>query len=114
MTRLRTGCIGLNLHLSLIGKVANPECDTCDEIESVSHYVLHCSLYEDARAQLFRTIARITDCPVDLSLLLGVRKENVSASQQRSITNAVGLYVQRTRRFHGYYIPEESESPGPL
>ena len=55
-TQLRVGRSFLNCHLFPIGLSITKSCQCGYHLESVDHYLLHCSLYEQARLQLFQKL----------------------------------------------------------
>ncbi|KAJ7760825.1 hypothetical protein DFH07DRAFT_719704, partial [Mycena maculata] len=45
LTQLRTGHIGLNVYLAWFGAVNSALCQTCQEPETVNHFLLSCRRY---------------------------------------------------------------------
>ena len=71
LAKLRSGCVGLNYYLHKIGKSDSAFCFHCPgELETVAHYMMDCSYYEDLRLDLERDILNYGVGDVSLSLLL--------------------------------------------
>ena len=70
--QLRTGYARLNKYLHKINIVDCNKCQ-CGQIESISHYLLECSLYENERENLRRNLFQTCGIiHLDLNLLLDV------------------------------------------
>ena len=73
---MRTGFIRLNEYLHMIGAVDSNKCQ-CREIESISHYLLDCQLFENEREIMRKSLFQ--NCGIihlDLNVLLDARKED--------------------------------------
>ncbi|CAG2255881.1 unnamed protein product [Mytilus edulis] len=71
-TSLRTGYCDLNDYKSKIIPSSDKNC-SCGEPETVEHYLLHCSNYEEARKRMRTSIYFITgNIHMDLDTLLGI------------------------------------------
>ncbi|KAK6972214.1 hypothetical protein R3P38DRAFT_2418296, partial [Favolaschia claudopus] len=88
ITQLRTGHIGLNAFLHRIHAVDSPNCPRCGTPETVSHFLLSCPRFRDARHILRTTLKK----PLSLRLLLGSPAHTSSLLQ----------FIQSTKRFPLY------------
>jgi len=96
MARLRLGHVGLNKHLHRFNMALSEDC-VCGEVETVSHYLLECPLYEQLRAAMrIKLLPHNVEC--NLKNLLG--GGNFSSSTQNTIVRVVALYLQGTGRLN--------------
>ena len=71
--QLRTGYVRLNEYLQKTNIVESNKCQ-CSHIESISHYLLECPIYENQREKLMRKLFETCGIPhLDLNLLLNVK-----------------------------------------
>jgi len=56
--RLRTGYIKLNSYLNKIGLINSNLCDTCNQEETVKHYIQHCKKYNIHRQNLIEKLLK--------------------------------------------------------
>ncbi|KAJ7202248.1 hypothetical protein B0H12DRAFT_994680, partial [Mycena haematopus] len=56
LTQLRTGHIGLNAYLARFGAVNSALCQTCQEPETVNHFLLSCRRFRTQRDTLRRAL----------------------------------------------------------
>ena len=99
MAQLRTGFIRLNEYLHKIGAVDSNKCQ-CGEIESISHYLLDCQLFENEREIMRKSLFQ--NCGIihlDLNVLLDARKDNDLKGWRSIILSELKTYVAKTRRF---------------
>ena len=106
LTRLGVGLSHLNEHRFYhnFKNCSNPLCSCSLEIESTSHFLLHCHHYTNIRLTLLNSIAEITgntfnitdECLVNLRLF-GSRKYNEIDNSH--IVNAIIKYLFDSRRF---------------
>ena len=92
-TRLRLGCSSLNFDLHRKSISDSPLC-RCGSVETASHYLLYCPLYQQLRTQLLSDIP----CPplVD-SLLYG--DEHLSFQQNKQLFILVQRFIVASKRF---------------
>ena len=93
--RLRTRCSALNQHLYYKNLVPDPVC-TCGsgDIESNSHYLLHCTLFTEARANLLLSIDAHITCDL---LLFG--DETKSFDFNKNVFERVQEFIINSKRF---------------
>ena len=99
VAQLRTGYARLNEYLHKINVVDSSECQ-CGEVESVSHYLLICPLYENEREQMRRNLFQ--NCGIinlDMNTLLDARKEDELKEWRDIILTELETYVAGTKRF---------------
>jgi len=92
LTQLRTGHIGLNVHLFRIGRSGTPSCPHCGGItvESIRHFLFHCPRYAQARQVVRRKLKRDANC---LPFLLN----------QAQALKPLMKYIHATKRFDGTF-----------
>ena len=99
MAKLRIGHICLKQHLFRFHLAPDPLCD-CGEIESIEHFILHCSRYELQRNELYASVRRIdNDITLDLKTLLGGNSD-LNEDQQHKIIKAMFLFLLKTKRLY--------------
>lgn len=86
--RLRTGYIKLNSYLNKIGFNPSNLCDTCQQEETVEHFLLKCKLYDTYRKTMF-----------DQLLQLGVTNFNPIILLSGKNFQPVADYINHTNRF---------------
>ena len=86
--RLRTGYIKLNSYLNKIGFVESNLCDTCNQEETVKHYIQHCKKYNIYRQNLIEKL-----------LKLGVNDLSLTTILSGKNFQPVVEYVNHTDRF---------------
>jgi len=113
LNRLRLGSAALNVHLSKIGVHHTEMCESCDEPETVEHYLLHCSKYSAHRQKMLQNLQKIhweanlgTRRPT-LRILLNNRKKPKSVSEL-IIKNTL-QYVEETERLMTFIPPTLNE-----
>lgn len=77
--QLRTGHARLNTFLYQIGKIASNECECLEMPETVEHFIFHCKIWEDLRAEMKTEMGQRYG---DLSYALGGRSSQSSANGQ--------------------------------
>ncbi|KAK0460898.1 uncharacterized protein EV420DRAFT_1239233, partial [Desarmillaria tabescens] len=77
LTQLRTSHAGLNAHLHRMKAATSPNCDACGVPETVSHFLLSCRWYADARQNLRR---RTKIGNLQLRHLLSISSTNIHAT----------------------------------
>ena len=98
-SRLRVGCSRLNSDLCVNLRVINdPSCLCGARSENSFHYFMECPLLNDLRLDLFDSISTITDCHIDLDLLLYGNTELNLLSNQLMFTE-VHKFIQLSNRF---------------
>ena len=99
VAQLRTGYARLNEYLHTVSVVDCNKCQ-CGEIESVSHYLLFCPLYEKEREIMRKRLSQ--NCGIvhfDLNVLLDARKEDEFKDWRSAILTELETYVVETKRF---------------
>ncbi len=91
--RLRLSCSSLNLDLHRRSIVDSPNC-TCGAVESVSHFLLHCTNFDIHRQ---RYLANLPCPPISENLLNG--NERLSFEQNKYIFLQVQQFILATKRF---------------
>jgi hypothetical protein len=87
LARLRSGHCSLNQYLHQFGHAESPKCKcSCDAIENVEHFLLHCPQYDRQRARLVKKVG-----------VGGMRVEKL-LGHSRMIRHTLN-YVDETRRF---------------
>ena len=103
LIQLRTGHVPLQAYLHCFKLVETPVCPTCgDEPETVTHYLMYCSIYDTQRRRLQRTLGR--DQSLGLEIL----------GDERRLRALLG-YINDSGRFkesHGDLQPMEEEDEG--
>ncbi|KAJ7656945.1 hypothetical protein DFH06DRAFT_908939, partial [Mycena polygramma] len=89
LTQMRTGHIGLNAYLARFGLVDSDLCSTCQERESVHHYLLTCRRFSQGRDTLRRAL-------FDDGRQLLNKKNLLGKPKNRS---ALLAYIASTNRF---------------
>ncbi|VDI25046.1 Hypothetical predicted protein [Mytilus galloprovincialis] len=98
-TSLRTGYCDLNDYKSKIIPSSDKNC-SCGEPETVEHYLLHCSNYEEARERMRTSIYFITgNIHMDLDTLLGIDEEDINRDNRNEILCHLENYLLESGRF---------------
>ena len=82
----------------------NPICSCGFDVESTSHYILHCPIYNDERHTLLSTIKNIDCRLVDVTETVLIKPLlflncSVDAETNTQILNATIEYILATKRF---------------
>ena len=97
--QLRTGYVRLNEYLQKTNVVESNKCQ-CRHIESISHYLLECPLYENQREKLRRILFEICGIAhLDLNLLLDVKTDDDYKEWRTLILSELETFVAETKRF---------------
>ena len=97
--QLRTGYVRLNEYLQKTNIVESNKCQ-CSHIESISHYLLECPLYENQREKLTRKLFETCGIThLDLNLLLDVRTDDDYKERRTLILSELETFVAETKRF---------------
>ena len=86
--RLRTGYIKLNSYLNKIGFSTSKFCDTCQQEETVHHFLLQCKKYNTYRQKMIEQLVH-----------LGVTDFNTTTLLAGKNCHPVVDYVNQTNRF---------------
>jgi hypothetical protein len=78
----------LNSYLNKIGCNSSNLCDTCQQDETVEHFLLHCKLYDTYRKTM-----------IDQLLQLGVTNFNLTILLSGKNVQPVADYINQTNRF---------------
>ena len=96
-TRLRLGTHDLKDHLFKLGMAPSPLC-VCGEPETLRHYFLECSMYEEARDELIGELRILgVDNPTVGELVCGAHY--VSKESNGQLIYHVQHYMRRSGRF---------------
>lgn len=99
MNRLRIGHVGLKQHMARFNMAEDDQCDTCNVVETVSHFLLDCQKYLQARQQLTTSLGNILGHQqITVKILLGGGKESIS--EKRIITKCLARYLSATNELH--------------
>ncbi|MEW8548387.1 MAG: reverse transcriptase domain-containing protein [Candidatus Thiodiazotropha sp.] len=99
IAQLRTGYARLNEYLYKTGITDSNEC-MCGAIESVSHYLIDCPLYENEREIMRKRLFQSCGIPqLDMNLLLMAKKEDEFKEWRNCILTELETYVATTERF---------------
>ena len=92
-TRLRLGCSSLNHDLFRKSISQTPHC-SCGEIETTSHYLLSCRIYQRQRLAYFNGLP----CPLTFqNLIYGC--ERLTFEENKHVFYQVQRFIIATRRF---------------
>ena len=109
LTRLRLGLSHLNEHKfdHKFKSCVNPLCNCSLEIESTSHFFLHCIHYNNIRSTLLNelksldgNILKLSDTTLTNLILYGGSQFNIN--QNTFILNAVVKYISEINQFNGF------------
>ena len=106
LAQLQTGHARVNTFLYRIGKIASNECECLEMSETVEHFLFHCKIWEDLRAEMKTAMGQRYG---DLSYALGGRSSQLLANgqpvdQERgwvpnlNVVKAVIQFTIKTRR----------------
>jgi hypothetical protein len=95
-TRLRHHCSSLGADLSRANIVNDPSCPCGFPLEDAIHYLLECTLYTNARMQLFMNITPYTVISIE-TLLFG--SDNLTDEDNLIVFRNVQKYIHHTDRF---------------
>ena len=94
-TRLRTKCSSLNYDIFLKNLSDSPLC-SCGNVENAEHYLLHCHLYRQPRAEMLNTLSQICHVTLD-TLLFG--DSSLSYDANSTIFLTVQKFIKDSKRF---------------
>ena len=94
-TRLRTKCSSLNYDIFLKNLTDSPLC-SCGNVENAEHYLLHCHLYRQPRAEMLNTLSQICHVTLD-TLLFG--DSSLSYDANSTIFLTVQKFIKDSKRF---------------
>ena len=95
-TRLRHHCSSLGADLSRANIVNDPSCPCGFPLEDAIHYLLECTLYTNARMQLFMNITPYTVISIE-TLLFG--SDNLTDENNLIMFRNVQKYIHHSNRF---------------
>ena len=96
---MRMGCSPLRSHLCLLLHVIpNSNCDCGFLIESPKHFFLEYPLYAGERDLMKRKIELITDCVININIILFGCKD-LSYKKNKKIFRSVQKFIKDTGRF---------------
>ena len=94
------GFAKLNEYSSKISEGVTPFC-SCGKIETVEHFVLKCSRYEEARERLINEFYFITgSLNVDMEALFTVGKDETNLTTDTQRQRLLAEYIEETGRFN--------------
>lgn len=99
VAQLRTGYARLNEYMHKVNVKESNKCK-CGAVESVSHYLLFCPLFEREREVMRKRL--FENCGIihlDLNILLDVRKDDELKEWRSVILSELEMYVAKTERF---------------
>ena len=100
LARLRSGCTDLNDHLFRLNLETSPLCKFCKtDVETVEHYIFHCSHYDTYRIMLIDELGKlnINQNKINLELLL-TGGDDINKVRLK-ILRIFMKYVKLTKRF---------------
>ena len=98
LTRLRMGHVAPGNHLFRFQMAASPLC-RCGQVETVEHFLLHCTMYARQRQILFSSIQSIgSNIAVDMRLLLGGSDPNQVTQKKKKIVSSMHRFLLATGR----------------
>ena len=98
-SRLRIGHVSLKEHLFRFNLSPDPYCQ-CGEVESITHFLFHCSLQDEIRDELKREILQINqNITFDIKTLLG-GNESLTEDQQFYIVSKVSKFLIKSRKLY--------------
>ena len=71
ITQMRIGHIGLKEYLNRFGMAGSPMCSRCNTPESISHYLLTCTEYQEARRKTVNALRAKGIPHLSLKIILG-------------------------------------------
>ena len=105
ITRLRVGLSHLREHKfkHSFQDTLNPICSCGFDVESTSHYILHCPMYNDERHTILSTIKSINCRLLDVTETILIKTLlfgncSVDAETNTQILNATSEYILTTKR----------------
>jgi len=99
LAQLRFGHSDLRAHVARL-RGGDPTCDCGLAPETTNHFLQECPKFVGERLQRDQTLERIIppDIAITESVLLGAADSGVPTSTYRRVAEAVGIYIQMTRR----------------
>ena len=99
LSRLRIGHVSLREHLFRFHLSPDPYCQ-CGEVESIVHFLLHCSLLDEIRLDLRNEILLVDEnITFDIKTLLG-GNENLNEDQQFYIVSKVSKFLLKSGKLY--------------
>ena len=95
IARLRIGHVGVASHMFRFNRADSPLCAHCNVPETVSHFLLVCSHYDEAR-RVLRGKFQSLSVPLTLPNLLGCGEDSVAL--RRQLLRALCAYLVATGR----------------
>ena len=98
ITKLKLEKVNLNKYLHKI-KLSDTElCTQCNlnDIEDISHYLLHCPKYQVQRDELISNLRKYGVNTLSLNILLG--NPNTNTDTKRKIIKLLTIYLRKTKR----------------
>ena len=103
--RLISGHNRLNSHQHTMGLIESPDCEACNEPETVHHYIYHCERYTRFRHNLFNQICIIDPesnhtslKDINMQTLIGQRYDLNKDKNQKLLKSFLD-YIKETNRF---------------
>ena len=97
INRFRLGHVGVNQYLHRFNMVESPLCINCNIVDSIEHFMLHCTKYREQRRKMLNVLLRERVWPVTIRNLFGYNK-NLSKSSTKNIVGAIAQYLTSTER----------------
>ena len=80
LLRMRSGIIRTKKYLSKIGKSNSQECDICNVVDDIEHYLLHCKKYTTQRKLMFDSFSNTST--ISLKYILSGKHQTFRAVQR--------------------------------
>ena len=96
--KMRIGHVPLNSYLNRFNLSSSDQCQYCNSSETLEHYLLHCTNYQNLRNQMKLELLKINVNQTDLKTLLAGNERY--RSKRNDIMNITIDYVRKTKRFN--------------
>jgi ribonuclease HI len=98
IAQLRTGYVKLGKYSHQLGLVDNPYCAECDREETVSHFLLECTRFEEPRERLRTKLFSVCgESTLTEEVLLGVGLENTYQEFRENINVLLGEFIAQSK-----------------
>ena len=99
VARMRIGHTELKASMHRFQQADDPNCDHCQEPETISHYLISCRKFSRERENLFRTLRVIGIQNTSMKTLLG--GDPLPPPAQTHIAKALEVFLKQTKRMNG-------------
>jgi ribonuclease HI len=98
IAQLRLGYVRLNKYLHQIGVVESPNCETCQSEETVEHYLLECTKFEDIRESLRGKLFHLCgEWTLTEDLFLSVNDDDKHINFRQDILELLGNFIAQSQ-----------------